>query len=110
MPSKSRCDLTSRDRPVETGLAPSPVARQVLAMGAGDAASRVSTGNHRATQGTFASSLARMPVAASRISLSHLRLEAMASDSGMEMILFPRSEEHTSELQSRQYLVCRLLL
>src|SRR3712207_8763957 len=23
---------------------------------------------------------------------------------------FPRSEEHTSELQSRQYLVCRLLL
>src|SRR3712207_7150547 len=26
-----------------------------------------------------------------------------------EMLLF-RSEEHTSELQSRQYLVCRLLL
>src|SRR3712207_8238574 len=25
-------------------------------------------------------------------------------------ILFLRSEEHTSELQSRQYLVCRLLL
>src|SRR3712207_7440629 len=25
-------------------------------------------------------------------------------------ILPPRSEEHTSELQSRQYLVCRLLL
>src|SRR3712207_8083066 len=24
--------------------------------------------------------------------------------------LYPRSEEHTSELQSRQYLVCRLLL
>src|SRR3712207_7642987 len=24
--------------------------------------------------------------------------------------LMPRSEEHTSELQSRQYLVCRLLL
>src|SRR3712207_6937165 len=24
--------------------------------------------------------------------------------------MFPRSEEHTSELQSRQYLVCRLLL
>src|SRR3712207_7451030 len=23
---------------------------------------------------------------------------------------FPRSQEHTSELQSRQYLVCRLLL
>src|SRR3712207_8832178 len=25
-------------------------------------------------------------------------------------VLPPRSEEHTSELQSRQYLVCRLLL
>src|SRR3712207_8342394 len=29
--------------------------------------------------------------------------------SGMWTVLF-RSEEHTSELQSRQYLVCRLLL
>src|SRR3712207_8178360 len=26
------------------------------------------------------------------------------------VVLEPRSEEHTSELQSRQYLVCRLLL
>src|SRR3712207_7890700 len=26
------------------------------------------------------------------------------------LLLRPRSEEHTSELQSRQYLVCRLLL
>src|SRR3712207_9020434 len=26
------------------------------------------------------------------------------------VLLVPRSEEHTSELQSRQYLVCRLLL
>src|SRR3712207_7232981 len=26
------------------------------------------------------------------------------------MVSIPRSEEHTSELQSRQYLVCRLLL
>src|SRR5258707_10046981 len=28
----------------------------------------------------------------------------------MAMLVNPRSEEHTSELQSRQYLVCRLLL
>src|SRR3712207_6988694 len=28
----------------------------------------------------------------------------------VELELPPRSEEHTSELQSRQYLVCRLLL
>src|SRR3712207_8130812 len=27
-----------------------------------------------------------------------------------EITKWPRSEEHTSELQSRQYLVCRLLL
>src|SRR5947209_12771551 len=27
-----------------------------------------------------------------------------------QMTRWPRSEEHTSELQSRQYLVCRLLL
>src|SRR3712207_8714520 len=32
-------------------------------------------------------------------------LSAIATFSGMQ-----RSEEHTSELQSRQYLVCRLLL
>src|SRR3712207_7117789 len=29
---------------------------------------------------------------------------------GMLARRWPRSEEHTSELQSRQYLVCRLLL
>src|SRR3712207_6996071 len=28
---------------------------------------------------------------------------------GVALALDPRSEEHTSELQSRQYLVCRLL-
>src|SRR5215203_6006130 len=28
----------------------------------------------------------------------------------LEGLALPRSEEHTSELQSRQYLVCRLLL
>src|SRR3712207_8603689 len=30
--------------------------------------------------------------------------------SGVDLVATPRSEEHTSELQSRQYLVCRLLL
>src|SRR3712207_7360705 len=30
--------------------------------------------------------------------------------SANEIAASPRSEEHTSELQSRQYLVCRLLL
>src|SRR3712207_8683240 len=32
------------------------------------------------------------------------------SGSWMSMMMRSRSEEHTSELQSRQYLVCRLLL
>src|SRR3712207_8029814 len=31
-------------------------------------------------------------------------------DAGAVVVVDPRSEEHTSELQSRQYLVCRLLL
>src|SRR3712207_7476711 len=34
---------------------------------------------------------------------------AAAKSTGAQAI-HPRSEEHTSELQSRQYLVCRLLL
>src|SRR3712207_8279276 len=33
-------------------------------------------------------------------------MDELATELGMD----PRSEEHTSELQSRQYLVCRLLL
>src|SRR3712207_5238805 len=40
------------------------------------------------------------PVTANVIVLANERLNAVSS----------RSEEHTSELQSRQYLVCRLLL
>src|SRR3712207_8921900 len=32
------------------------------------------------------------------------------NDIGVQSTKFYRSEEHTSELQSRQYLVCRLLL
>src|SRR3712207_8348466 len=42
---------------------------------------------------------------------SYLRGEAivqLAKEIGADAI-HPRSEEHTSELQSRQYLVCRLL-
>src|SRR5690606_41709496 len=31
-------------------------------------------------------------------------------DAGMNDLMRPRSEEHTSELQSRENLVCRLLL
>src|SRR3712207_9586504 len=39
-----------------------------------------------------------------------LRLEAQPGAVGATALVGARSEEHTSELQSRQYLVCRLLL
>src|SRR3712207_8996632 len=42
--------------------------------------------------------------------LHHLEHVHIASDRNLVDVRFPRSEEHTSELQSRQYLVCRLLL
>src|SRR3712207_1433154 len=47
---------------------------------------------------------------------SHLifrRIRALAAEKALPVFAFiedARSEEHTSELQSRQYLVCRLLL
>src|SRR3712207_8114410 len=46
--------------------------------------------------------LADLPLAAGRQRLRHQRLHRRRPA--------VRSEEHTSELQSRQYLVCRLLL
>src|SRR3712207_8016975 len=38
------------------------------------------------------------------------KVRAMVIDAVLDPIAWTRSEEHTSELQSRQYLVCRLLL
>src|SRR3712207_8868703 len=38
------------------------------------------------------------------------RLERAVGRRHADLVPPPRSEEHTSELQSRQYLVCRLLL
>src|SRR3712207_8394901 len=43
-----------------------------------------------------------------RAVVKYQKYQKPASSSGG--IGLPRSEEHTSELQSRQYLVCRLLL
>src|SRR3712207_7178024 len=37
-------------------------------------------------------------------------IEKLEHDVECVWLVEPRSEEHTSELQSRQYLVCRLLL
>src|SRR3712207_6939186 len=43
-------------------------------------------------------------------SLACARLDVMLSSTKKNSLRLKRSEEHTSELQSRQYLVCRLLL
>src|SRR3712207_8207236 len=40
----------------------------------------------------------------------HTEATAALAEAGHALDADPRSEEHTSELQSRQYLVCRLLL
>src|SRR3712207_8199771 len=45
-----------------------------------------------------------LPVVEARALVGHRQLFVVAAHG------VPRSEEHTSELQSRQYLVCRLLL
>src|SRR3712207_8666383 len=42
--------------------------------------------------------------------LAGLGLESYRATGTISGVQLPRSEEHTSELQSRQYLVCRLLL
>src|SRR3712207_7112602 len=43
-------------------------------------------------------------------SRQRLRRRRRAASGGFRRTVLTRSEEHTSELQSRQYLVCRLLL
>src|SRR3712207_7257906 len=44
------------------------------------------------------------------LSLRSPRTAAIVGDASEQRTEVRRSEEHTSELQSRQYLVCRLLL
>src|SRR3712207_7824674 len=48
--------------------------------------------------------------ACSRDTVTSSRKMSLAGDRPIVVFLNDRSEEHTSELQSRQYLVCRLLL
>src|SRR3712207_8978729 len=47
---------------------------------------------------------------AAEVEFDSLDLEAGMTTLSTTIKASPRSEEHTSELQSRQYLVCRLLL
>src|SRR3712207_7409784 len=60
-----------------------------------------------------------LPISARLTAVPRLALRPRADDADLGVRLCPvveagrereRSEEHTSELQSRQYLVCRLLL
>src|SRR3712207_8148371 len=50
------------------------------------------------------------PAGLARLQAGVQDLPGAAEGRGGEQVLAERSEEHTSELQSRQYLVCRLLL
>src|SRR3712207_8031739 len=52
----------------------------------------------------YISSLVNVP------SLKYFSNNSSSVSATASIIMFLRSEEHTSELQSRQYLVCRLLL
>src|SRR3712207_7810816 len=45
-----------------------------------------------------------------RVNLDRRTAVSMTPVNGSDAPRYGRSEEHTSELQSRQYLVCRLLL
>src|SRR3712207_7099064 len=49
-------------------------------------------------------------VSVPRLEVAAVALVAECVPAADELERLPRSEEHTSELQSRQYLVCRLLL
>src|SRR3712207_7204707 len=51
-----------------------------------------------------------LPQLAKDEGISEATLHTRRRDARSKGRLLPRSEEHTSELQSRQYLVCRLLL
>src|SRR3712207_7561183 len=51
--------------------------------------------------------LAHQPSLEADVAVAHLALDLRPRHEGGDGV---RSEEHTSELQSRQYLVCRLLL
>src|SRR5258707_10489942 len=65
-----------------------------------DALPILRTASRLARRKTASRSGATSPAAVKNISLRKLSIRRAR----------PRSEEHTSELQSRQYLVCRLLL
>src|SRR3712207_8762202 len=59
---------------------------------------------------TLTSYLSKVSVNVKGCSTIFARISLPPKYSAIDFPLMTRSEEHTSELQSRQYLVCRLLL
>src|SRR3712207_8636328 len=78
--------------------------------------SRISSIREFSPSSPLAETTTLVPCSANRRAVSlPIPLEApisttTCSSTGLSCIHLSRSEEHTSELQSRQYLVCRLLL
>src|SRR3712207_8246728 len=66
----------------------------------------------RSGQPRQGSTLLSVPVASKTAILESTKNQRilLAKSGGSDRTAYLRSEEHTSELQSRQYLVCRLLL
>src|SRR3712207_7146782 len=54
--------------------------------------------------------LSETPLSDTAVELERIRAEYARRSREIPAGFYARSEEHTSELQSRQYLVCRLLL
>src|SRR3712207_7842549 len=65
---------------------------------------------HLPARGELADDLGRDRVGALAVLLVEPLLGRLDVDDADARVVGGRSEEHTSELQSRQYLVCRLLL
>src|SRR2546429_7111913 len=74
----------------------------------------VGTGKYRSFQEMArahrASGAEMVTVAVRRVNLTDKSKESLIDNIDREKIFILRSEEHTSELQSRLHLVCRLLL
>src|SRR2546425_5806172 len=64
----------------------------------------------RQITGQITSSATREPMAGVNVTVTGTAFAAVSNADGRYAISPPRSEEHTSELQSLAYLVCRLLL
>src|SRR5258707_8646345 len=80
-----------------------PITSMVFSSGFPSVSMRKSTGMRKVSRGCLILPTTRNPFGVRYTTYS-------SENSGTPVEVSHRSEEHTSELQSRQYLVCRLLL